>query len=77
MLRPPMAGGIDGEISKLRHRDVRERRRAVRVLFDTDIPRALKGFVPLLNDKDPGSDQKHWTLTDAGQWPWVQRPLNH
>ena len=53
MLRPSMAGGIDGEISKLRHRDVRERRRAVRVLFDTDIPRALKGFVPLLNDKDP------------------------
>ena len=23
------------------------------VLFDTDIPRALEGFVPLLNDKDP------------------------
>ena len=48
-----MAGGLDGEISKLRHRDVRERRRAVRVLFDTDLPRALTGFVPLLKDKDP------------------------
>tara|TARA_B110000459_G_C16625847_1_gene505697 strand:- start:10269 stop:11267 length:999 start_codon:yes stop_codon:yes gene_type:complete len=48
-----MAGGLDGEISKLRHRDIRERRRAVRVLFDTDLPRALTGFVPLLNDKDP------------------------
>ena len=48
-----MAGGLDGEISNLRHRDVRERRRAVRVLFDTDLPRALEGFVPLLNDRDP------------------------
>ena len=48
-----MAGGLDGEISKLRHRDIRERRRAVRVLFDTDLPRALEGFVPLLNDRDP------------------------
>ena len=48
-----MAGGLDGEISKLRHRDIRERRRAVRVLFDTDLPRALKGFVPLLDDRDP------------------------
>lgn len=48
-----MAGGLDGEISKLRHKDVRQRRRAVRVLFDTDLPRALEGFVPLLNDRDP------------------------
>ena len=45
-------GGLDGEIARLKHRDVRHRRRAVRVLFDTDIPRALEGFVPLLNDKD-------------------------
>jgi HEAT repeat protein len=48
-----MAGGLDGEISKLRHKDVRQRRRAVRVLFDTDLPRALDGFIPLLDDKDP------------------------
>ena len=48
-----MAGGLDGEISKLRHKDVRQRRRAVRVLFDTDLPRALDGFVPLLDDRDP------------------------
>ncbi|MBT6254772.1 MAG: HEAT repeat domain-containing protein [Euryarchaeota archaeon] len=47
------AGGLDSEIARLRHRDVRKRRRAIRVLFDTDIPRALEGFVPLLNDKDP------------------------
>ena len=48
-----MAGGLDGEISKLRHKDIRQRRRAVRVLFDTDLPRALDGFVPLLDDRDP------------------------
>ena len=53
MFSHSMAGGLDGEISKLRHRDIRERRRAVRVLFDTDLPRALEGFVPLLNDRDP------------------------
>ena len=45
-------GGLDGEIARLKHKDVRQRRRAIRVLFDTDIPRALEGFVPLLNDKD-------------------------
>ncbi len=45
-------GGLDGEIARLKHKDVRHRRRAIRVLFDTDIPRALEGFVPLLNDKD-------------------------
>ena len=45
-------GGLDGEIARLKHKDVRQRRRAIRVLFDTDIPRALDGFVPLLNDKD-------------------------
>ena len=46
-------GGLDSEIARLKHRDVRKRRRAIRVLFDTDIPRALEGFVPLLKDKDP------------------------
>jgi len=45
-------GGLDSEIARLKHKDVRKRRRAIRVLFDTDIPRALEGFVPLLNDKD-------------------------
>ena len=45
-------GGLDSEIARLKHRDVRQRRRAIRVLFDTDMPRALEGFVPLLNDKD-------------------------
>ena len=46
-------GGLESEIARLKHKDVRKRRRAIRVLFDTDIPRALEGFVPLLNDKDP------------------------
>mgnify|MGYP001388471060 FL=1 len=45
-------GGLDSEIARLKHKDVRQRRRAIRVLFDTDIPRALEGFVPLLNDRD-------------------------
>ena len=45
-------GGLDSEIARLKHRDVRQRRRAIRVLFDTDMSRALEGFVPLLNDKD-------------------------
>ncbi|MDA9166353.1 hypothetical protein N9O16_02555 [Candidatus Poseidoniaceae archaeon] len=45
-------GGLDSEIARLKHKDVRQRRRAIRVLFDTDVPRALEGFVPLLNDKD-------------------------
>ncbi|MBT6640600.1 MAG: hypothetical protein HOB47_03325, partial [Euryarchaeota archaeon] len=39
-------GGLDSEIARLKHKDVRKRRRAIRVLFDTDIPRALEGFVP-------------------------------
>jgi DNA polymerase elongation subunit (family B) len=37
----------------LKHKDVKFRRRAVRHLFEDDNPRALKGFVALLNDKDP------------------------
>ena len=54
MTRSIMAGGgLDSEIARLKHKDVRKRRRAIRVLFDTDIPRALEGFVPLLNDNDP------------------------
>ncbi len=43
---------IDGEISRLRHKDQSVRRKAVRNLFDFDNPRALTGFVDLLNDKD-------------------------
>ena len=45
--------GMETEISRLKHKDVKIRRRAVRHLFEDDNPRALKGFVALLNDKDP------------------------
>jgi len=48
-----MAGGLNTEMARLSHRDIRQRRRAIRVLFDLDIPRALEAFVPLLDDKDP------------------------
>ena len=43
---------IDAEISRLTHKDVKIRRRAVRHLFEEDNPRALAGFVKLLEDPD-------------------------
>lgn len=45
--------GMETEIARLKHKDVKIRRRAVRHLFEDDNPRALKGFVSLLEDKDP------------------------
>jgi hypothetical protein len=48
-----MAGGLNTEMARLSHRDIRQRRRAIRVLFDLDIARALEAFVPLLDDNDP------------------------
>lgn len=43
---------IDAEISRLSNKDVKIRRRAVRQLFEEDNPRALVGFVDLLDDSD-------------------------
>lgn len=43
---------IDGEISRLSNKDVKIRRRAVRLLFEENNPRALTGFVKLLEDSD-------------------------
>ena len=43
---------IDGEISRLSNKDVKIRRKAVRMLFEEDNPRALSGFVKLLDDTD-------------------------
>lgn len=43
---------IDAEISRLSNKDVKIRRRAVRQLFEEDNPRALIGFVDLLDDSD-------------------------
>ena len=43
---------IDAEISRLSNKDIKIRRRAVRQLFEEDNPRALIGFVDLLDDSD-------------------------
>ncbi len=43
---------IDAEISRLSHKDVKIRRKAVRLLFEEDNPNALPGFIPLLEDSD-------------------------
>ena len=43
---------LNAEISRLTNKDVKIRRRAVRALFDEDDPRALSGFVKLLDDQD-------------------------
>lgn len=43
---------IDAEISRLKNKDIKIRRRAVRALFEEDNPRALPGFVKLLDDSD-------------------------
>ena len=40
-------------LAKLNHSDVRQRRRAVRHLFELNDPEALEGFVKLLEDPDP------------------------
>ncbi|MDP6899281.1 MAG: hypothetical protein QGF94_00390 [Candidatus Thalassarchaeaceae archaeon] len=40
------------ELDRLKHKDVRQRRRAVRRLFELDNPAALTGFVSILDDSD-------------------------
>jgi hypothetical protein len=50
--------GIQTEISRLKHKDIRIRRRAVRHLFDADVPSALPGFTALLKDDDPWFQSK-------------------
>ena len=47
-----MAASVQSTIAKLRHKDIRQRRRAVRVLFDSDIHESVEAFSPFLNDKD-------------------------
>ena len=39
-------------MARLKHRDIRTRRRAVRTLFEHDDPSVLEAFKPLLDDKD-------------------------
>ncbi len=47
-----MAASVQSTIAKLKHKDVRQRRRAVRVLFDSDIHESVEAFSKFLNDKD-------------------------
>lgn len=47
-----MAASVQSTIAKLKHKDVRQRRRAVRVLFDSDIHESVEAFTKFLNDKD-------------------------
>ena len=66
-----MAGGLNTEMARLSHRDIRQRRKAIRVLFDIDIARALEAFVPLLDDNDPWFKSKSleahrkWTVQNG------------
>ena len=43
---------LSKEISRLRDKDVRQRRKAVRRLFEDGDPSALPHFIPFLNDPD-------------------------
>ena len=47
-----MGASVQSTIAKLKHKDIRQRRRAVRVLFDSDIHESVEAFSKLLNDKD-------------------------
>ena len=48
-----MASDIGRAMARLKHRDVRTRRRAVRTLFEHDDPATLEAFESLLDDEDP------------------------
>ncbi|DAC48456.1 MAG TPA: hypothetical protein D7H92_03255, partial [Candidatus Poseidoniales archaeon] len=47
-----MANDIGRAMARLKHRDIRTRRRAVRTLFEHDDPNVLEAFKPLLDDED-------------------------
>ena len=47
-----MVANIQSAIAKLKHKDVRQRRRVVRILFDADAYESVEAFSPLLEDKD-------------------------
>ena len=47
-----MVANIQSAIAKLKHKDVRQRRRAVRILFDSNAYESVEAFSPLLDDKD-------------------------
>ena len=47
-----MVANIQSTIAKLKHKDIRQRRRAVRILFDSDAYESVEAFSPLLDDSD-------------------------
>ena len=47
-----MAASIQSAIAKLKHKDIRQRRRAVRMLFDADAHESVEAFSPFLEDQD-------------------------
>ena len=47
-----MANDIGRAMARLKHRDIRTRRRAVRTLFEHDDAAVLEAFQPLLDDQD-------------------------
>ena len=47
-----MVASIQSAIAKLKHKDVRQRRRAVRILFDADAYESVEAFSPFLEDQD-------------------------
>ena len=51
-------------LAKLNHSDVRQRRRAVRHLFELDDAEALGGFIKLLEDPDPWFREKAMEAID-------------
>ncbi|MDP6662391.1 MAG: hypothetical protein QF545_05595 [Candidatus Thalassarchaeaceae archaeon] len=52
--------------SRLQHKDVRQRRLAVKRLFELDDPESLSGFIPLLSDEDPWFRKKG--MEAVGRW---------
>ena len=48
-----ISAGIQSAIAKLKHKDIRHRRRAIRVLFEANDPNNLHAFEAMLNDEDP------------------------
>ena len=48
-----MANDVGRAMARLKHRDIRTRRRAVRTLFEANDPSTLEAFNSLLDDEDP------------------------
>ena len=54
-MHPPLVNvvvSVRVEVDRLSHKDIRQRRRAIRHLFELDDPFALSGFLPFLDSDD-------------------------